>query len=163
MQRPGGVTAIAILDFIGAGTLLLFAIGAFVGGTFLGTIVGRAVSQSGSGTAGAGLGMLIGAFLGVGCLIFAAVDAALGWGMWTLKEWARIVQIIFAGFGALMQLLGVLTSLSHGRAMGIAWNLIWLGVSGFIIYYLMQPQVKAAFGQQQLHAYVPPPTPPAVS
>ena len=42
MQRPGGVTLIVVLDFIGAAICLLVALAGFVGGSFLAGEIGRA-------------------------------------------------------------------------------------------------------------------------
>ena len=150
----------AVLDYIGAGIAVLFAVLAFVGGTFMGAIISRAASQSGGAAAGAGLGAAIGAAIGVGLLISGGVSALIGWGMWSLKEWARILQIVFAGIGACLQALGILGSLVHFHILAIVWNLFWLGVNGFIIYYLIQPQVKAAFATKPAVSFAPP-VPPA--
>jgi hypothetical protein len=150
------VTILAILDFLGAGLSVLIAIAGFLGATFLAALI----SQAGRGNMGAGLGAAIGAAFGVAALIGAAISALLGWGMWSLKEWARILQIVFAGLGACVQALGLLVSLTHMRVFGMMWNLVWLAVNAFIIYYLIQPQVKAAFAQRPVVGYAPP-APPA--
>ncbi len=160
MQRPTGVTVIAVLDFIGAAFGALFAIGAFVGGTFIGAIISQAASQSGRGGMGAGIGAAIGAVIGVFFLIMAALSALLGWGMWSLKEWARIVQIVFAAIGACLQLLGIMGSMAHLNIFAVLWNLLWLAVNAYIIYYLIQPPIKAAFAGQAAAGYVPPTPPP---
>jgi uncharacterized membrane protein (DUF2068 family) len=110
---------------------------------------------------GAGLGAAIGAAFGIAALIGAAVSALLGWGMWSLKEWARILQIVFSGLGACVQALGVLASLTHFRVFAMVWNLFWLAVNAFIVYYLIQPQVKAAFAQRPVVGYAPPGPPAA--
>ncbi len=164
MQRPTGVTVLAVLDYIGAAFWLLMAVGGFLGATFLGAIISAAMERSGQGTAlGAGVGAAIGIVIGIFGLIFGGVAVLMGWGMWSLKEWARILQIVFAGIGACFQALGVLASLVHFRIFGMMWNLIWVAVNAYIIYYLIQPQVKAAFAGRPAVSYAPPvpPTPPA--
>lgn len=161
MQRPTGVTVLAVLDFLAAGLQLLGAIGAFVGGALFGAILTRAIARSGGATMGAGLGAAIGAAIGVGLLIFACISGLLGWGMWTLKDWARILQIVFAGLGGLFQVLGFLTSLFHIHVFLLLWHLIWLAIYGGIIYYLIQPHVRAAFVSRPAAAYAPPAPPVA--
>jgi hypothetical protein len=69
VQRPTGVTILAVLDFLGAGLSVLVAIAGFLGATFLGAIISQAASQSGRAGMGAGLGAVIGAAFGVAALI----------------------------------------------------------------------------------------------
>ena len=159
MQRPTGVTVLAVLDFIGAAFWLLMAVGGFVGATFLGAIISQAMSRS-DGAVGAGIGAAIGVVIGIFGLIFGAIAVLMGWGMWSLKEWARILQIVFAGIGACFDALALLIALAHFRILGMMWDLVWLAVNIFIIYYLIQPQVKVAFAPRPVVGYAPP-TPPA--
>lgn len=158
-QRPDGVTVIAVLDFIGAGFQALLAVLLFVGGAFVGTILGRLSGQS-SGALGAGVGIAIGAVLGVICLVFAAISAAVGYGLWTMKEWGRILQVVLAAVGGLLQVFGLLSSVVQGRMLALGWNVIWVAYFAWVLFYLLQPQIKAAFSRQQVGTYVPPPTAP---
>ncbi len=154
----------AVLDFIGAAFWILLALLGFLGATFLGAIISQAAARSGAGGAlGAGVGAAIGVAVGIFALIFAGLGALMGWGMWSLKEWARVLQIVFAGIGACFQILGILVALTHFRILGMMWNMVWLAVNAFIIYYLIQPQVKAAFAARPAVSYAPPvpPSPPA--
>jgi hypothetical protein len=157
------VTVLAVLDYIGAAVSVLFALLAFVGGAFMGAIISRYASPSGAGAAGAGIGAAIGAVIGVFLLIGGGISALLGWGMWNLKEWARILQIVFAAIGVLFSALGLLVALAHFRIFGLTFGLVRLAISAFIIYYLVQPHVKAAFGAPPAVSYAPPvpPAPPA--
>jgi hypothetical protein len=61
--------------------------------------------------------------------------------MLKLKNWARVVTIIFAGLAVLSGLAGFL--ISHGL---IFTSLIRIALAAWILWYLMQPEVKAAFG-----------------
>ncbi len=63
-----------------------------------------------------GIGVVIGIFYFI-----------IGWGLWTLQGWARTVALIFAILGLLNFPIGTLISI-------------------IILWYLFQPEIKAAFG-----------------
>jgi hypothetical protein len=65
--------------------------------------------------------------------------------MWKLKGWARIVSIVLFAISAVMQLLGLLGSLAHFNVFAVVWSLFWVAVDAFVIWYLVKPEVKAAF------------------
>ena len=94
--------------------------------------------------------------LGIVLLVFAAIAAVTGWGLWSLKEWARVTQIVLAALGILRTFFSIMSVFTHGHVFGIPFSLLWLAYYGWVIYYLIQPEVKAAFGQKQVAAYVPP-------
>src|SRR5262245_65949585 len=116
MGRPVGVTILAILDFLGAALCVLGGIGMLVGGGAIATAINQ---QAGSSGAGAGLVAAMGAGLGVVMLVFAAIYALVGWGLWALKNWARIITIVLLVIGIGFSLLGLVGTLTHftiGRA-----------------------------------------------
>ena len=98
MERPLGVTILAILHFIGvffaicAGLLMILGMG------FFAAALARA-ANIGSGGAGiiAGLGVVLAIFAFIG----AAISGLIGWGLWNLKNWARITAMVFAVLGML--------------------------------------------------------------
>src|SRR5262252_58582 len=99
MNRPGGVTVIAILDFIGAALCLLMGILSVVGA---GAGIMGALGQGGHGAAAAGGVMaVVAGFFTVFAFVGAAISALLGWGLWKLKNWARLITIVFAVMGVL--------------------------------------------------------------
>lgn len=145
MGRPGGVTVIAVLDFIGAGLCVLFGIMLLLGASFL----GAALSQGQAGNAAAGgLMAMLGGAASVFFLVIAAVSALIGWGLWTLKNWARIVQIIFAALG----LLNALSTLLHFSSAVLFGFVIGVAINGLVIWYLLKPEVAAAFNGNQTKA-----------
>jgi hypothetical protein len=142
MGRPVGVTILAILNFIGAAFCLLGGIAMILGGGFIATML----SQQGQGSAGAaGILAGLGAAAGVFIIIMGGVSALVGFGMWKLKGWARIVSIVLFAISAVMQLLGLLGSLAHFNVFAVVWSLFWVAVDAFVIWYLLKPEVKAAF------------------
>jgi hypothetical protein len=137
-----GVTILAILNFIGAAICLLGGIGVMLGGGFIATML----SQQGQGSAGAA-GVLagLGAAAGVFIIIMGGVSALLGFGLWKLKGWARIVSIVLFAISAVFQLLGILGTLAHFSVFALVWGVFWVAVDAFVIWYLLKPEVKAAF------------------
>ena len=149
MVRPVGVTILAILNFIGAAFCLLGGIGMILGGGFIATMLSQQ-SQGSAGAAGvlAGLGAAAGVFI----IIMGGVSALLGFGLWKLKEWARIVSIVLYGISGAFQLLALLGSLAHFNVFAFVWSIFWVAVDAFVIWYLLKPEVKAAFQPPMVRA-----------
>jgi hypothetical protein len=148
MNRPTGVTVIAILDFLGAGLSILGGLGLMLGGGFIATLINQ---QGGQGSAGAaGILAGIGAAVGVFCLIIAAIEIVLAVGLLKLKEWARIVTIVLTAIFGALGLLGLLGSFIHFNLFATAIRICILAVQAFIIMYLLKPEVKAAFQQRPM-------------
>ncbi len=140
MQRPTGVTILAVLDLIGAALCVLFALGAGALSAFLGT---AAASQSHSP-----LGVIVGlggAVAAVVFLLFAALAIAIGIGMLKLHNWARLTTIVLTALGVASALLGILTSMAHFVIGVLIYQLIVVAIDVWIIVYLLKPHVKAAF------------------
>jgi len=77
------------------------------------------------------------AVIGVIILIVSAITLLVGWGLWTGRNWARWIAIIYFGLGALSNLI----DLMQGQ-LGV---IISLFINGLIVYYLFTPRVKAFF------------------
>ena len=142
MGRPVGVTILAILNFISAAFCVLGGIVMILGGGFIATML----SQQGQGSAGAaGILAGLGAAAGIFIIIMGGVSALVGFGLWKLKGWARIVSIVLFAMSAAAQLLGILGTLAHFNVIALIWSAFWLAVDAFVIWYLLKPEVKAAF------------------
>jgi len=137
MERPTGVTILAVLAFIFAGLALLGALGLM----FMGGMLAQMVESSGMGTMLAGAG----AFVGVVVLICAALYFLVGFGLWKLKNWGRILAIIFVALGLISAAMGLFFSLSPFQAGVFAWQLFVCALDIWIIVYLLKPHVKQAF------------------
>lgn len=143
MGRPSGVTAIAVLDFLFTGFCVLFGLVMIFAGGFVATLINQ---QGGQGSAGAaGIFAGIGAAAGVFIIIIGGVCALLGIGLWKLKEWGRIINIVLWGLNGLLQVLGLFGTLAHFTVFGFLWHIFWLVIDALIIWYLLKPEVKAAF------------------
>jgi hypothetical protein len=61
-----------------------------------------------------------------------------------LKNWARITSIVLAVLG----LLGSIRNLAMGfHGSGMVMTIVFLAYYIWVVWYLLQPNVKAAFGQ----------------
>lgn len=127
MNRPTGVTVLAILAFIGGCITLM-------GGLLL-SLMGGAIGAMGGPVFAA-----IGAFAGIIFLVLGALYFVVGFGLWTLKSWAWMLAVILAGIGLALNLLQALS----GEIVGGTFGLI---VNGVVLWYMTRPHVKAAFGR----------------
>jgi hypothetical protein len=131
MQRPTGVTILAILAIIG-GVLGLLASIALIG-------LGGA-SAAGAAGQGAALGGLAAILGGVG-LLTSLLSLAFGIGAWMLKPWAWTLGIVAEGLSILLSVFAIISGSSIGS------QIVSIVIAAAIIYYLMTPTVKQAFGR----------------
>ncbi len=128
MNRPTGITILAVLSGIGgvfgllASLALLGLSGAVAGATGLGGFV-----------------VVAGLFV----LVYSVLSLALAYGFWSLKPWAWPLGI---GVQVLGIVQGVLQYMNAPET-GLISLIIGLAISAFILWYLMRPHVKAAFGR----------------
>lgn len=142
MNRPTGVTLIAVLYFIGGAFAALAGLGMVAGGGMMATIM----SQQGQ-SAGPLAGILggLGAALGIIILVMAAVDIVLGIGLIKLKEWARMVTVVVTAIFAALGAWGLITTLAHFILFATIIRVCVLALQVWIVMYLLKPEVKAAF------------------
>ncbi len=144
MDRPTGVTILAVLNFLGAALYILIGLGFILGMGILGGLMGQA---GGEGSAGAmGMMMGLGAVAGVIFIVLSLIPLLIGWGLWKLKNWARIVCLVLMALGALAALAGVAIAGLAGEMISAGFNVIFLALYAWILWYLTRPHVKQAFG-----------------
>jgi hypothetical protein len=81
------------------------------------------------------------AIWGIIYLILALASLAFAYGAWTLQPWAWMLGI---GLEAISIILAIVIGLATNT---LGSQIIGIIISGVIIYYLMTPDVKKAFGQ----------------
>jgi uncharacterized membrane protein (DUF2068 family) len=140
MQRPTGVTIIAILSFLGAAACIMLGLFSFVGGAVIAKMLANMPGMS-------ALGGGIVAALGVVFLLIGALYAITGYGLWALKNWGRVIMIVLMALGLVFGLLGLVAVFSNFTAGAIVMQVIRLAICAWILWYLFQPNVKQAFGQ----------------
>jgi hypothetical protein len=122
-NRPTGVTILAILEALGAIYFL------FIGVTeFLGTATIRSLAYFGISH---GVFTLIPRIIGTALLILGLVSIVLAWGLWIGKGWVRMIALVFA-------ILGIIINLMSFHVIGII-------IDAVIVYYLTRPNVKQFF------------------
>lgn len=139
MERPTGVTILAVLYFIGAAFLGLCGILFIVGGSML-----SGLAQSGG--PGSALFAMGGAVVGGIFLVLALLDLAIGIGFIKLQNWARVLAIVLIAIGVLFGLLSLAGMLAHFMLFVLVFRLIFLAIEIWILLYLFKPHVKQAFG-----------------
>jgi hypothetical protein len=130
MQRPRIITILAVLAAIGG----VFGILAGIGLMGLGAV---------SGVVGAGFlvgGLAI--FWGLLTLVLSVAELAFAYGAWGLKPWAWMLGIVLQGVSIFMALINWVGGGSD--FFSFLFNAV---ISGVIIYYLLTPEVKRAFGK----------------
>ncbi|MDI6917577.1 MAG: hypothetical protein QMC80_07250 [Thermoplasmatales archaeon] len=112
-ERPAGITILAVLMFISG---IMWMIVGVVSGYYTAMLPG-----------GAGAGLTgYATICTIVLVIVGLVYFLIGWGLWTLKGWARTIAIILAILS--------LCNIPVGTIIGI-----------IILWYLFKPEIKAAF------------------
>jgi hypothetical protein len=145
-QRPLGVTIIGIVGIL-VGCLALLA-GLAV------TVFGIAFIPN-IGDFGGILSAFGGLISVVGIIVvFAAVvELIVCWGLLSRKYWAWLVALI-------LEVLGIIGSLGTLMGSPVA-ALPGLAIGAVVIWYLLQPHVRAWFERRQAPAAAYPPPPPS--
>jgi len=133
-MRPVGVTAIAILTWLRAsfyalGGLMLIGVG---------HLSARLVSAIATDSFLERLVSGLGKTLGVCALAIAIGFVIVGFGLWQLKNWARVATLVLAAIWLLSALFGV-------ARYPTAFHIVRVLVDVAILVYLLLPNVKRLF------------------
>jgi uncharacterized membrane protein (DUF2068 family) len=77
--------------------------------------------------------------LGIITLISAIASLAFAYGAWTLQPWAWMLGLVIQGVNVILAIISLIR--------GDFSSIVSLIIAGIIIYYLMTPEIKRAFGQ----------------
>lgn len=135
MQRPTGVTILAILAIVAGILGLLIGLTGFGVGS-LRVLGGIATLRPAMG--GMGLATILGSFLVV---VGAVLSLAFGFGALNLSGWAWSLGV----FVQILHLIGYILRLLGGNRPGA--SLIGILLAAGYLYYLYRPHVRAAFGK----------------
>jgi hypothetical protein len=133
MNRPTGVTILAVLDFCGV---------------FLAILLGCAFLFGGALSAALGMPLIgASAVVAAACCFAGAVLAVFnGIGLLKLQNWARILTIVLVVLSLIGAVLGVLNGVFHFRIFLTVREIIVAGIDLIILRYLFKAEIKSAFG-----------------
>jgi len=133
LSRPTGVTILAVLQLI---TSILSVIAGLTA-LFARDAISKQLSTAPNAPPELAAGLPV--WIGWLFLLTGALGLVLAWGLFMLKGWAWLLTLIFQGLNILSNLASF-GSNSGGAVLGIV-------IAAVIIYYLLRPEVKRAFGK----------------
>lgn len=128
MQRPIGITILAVLALLGGVVALMAGLAIFGVATFYAEAPEALQTY--------------GAFVGAFALGYAALSLVVAFGFWSLQSWAWPIGIVLGVLGV----INALTQYAQSQSQ-LPGLIVSLGISLFILWYLYQPHVKTAFGR----------------
>ena len=150
-MRPIGITILSVLA--GVFGILLVMGGVLVAA--LANVIKELIEANASTLGLASMGIDFGtlftaALMAIAAiaLIFGVLHLAVAYGFWIGGGWSRWLAIV-------LSILGII-----GGVIALPGGIVPIVIYGVIVWYLMQPYVKAFFGQGP--SPVPPPAPPPV-
>ena len=129
MQRPTDITILVVLSAI-VGVLGTLGSLALIGSRLAGGIL---ASEFG----------MLGVFGGLIILLVGSVfNLVFADGAWNLRPWAWVLGLIGEGLALVSAVVGILSTGNIGGQ-----QIVNIVIPAIIIYYLMTPEVKKAFGR----------------
>ncbi|MFL6390156.1 MAG: DUF2127 domain-containing protein [Terriglobales bacterium] len=137
MTKPMGVRIIATGSFLEAAVIAIMGIRPML------PVIYQLLNTSNYETSN-GLAE-IAAMAVLDSFVFAVLHVLAGWGLWKLKNWARVLAIILSTLAAVFELLRWL----FAHHLGVSY-ILSIGISAVIIFYLTRPSVAAVFSQDSV-------------
>lgn len=140
MERPAGITVLAFAMFTAAAILLVLSYFCFS----IGSVIGEVVRTPGMPI----FRMLGAAAMGVILLVMAILCALAGAGLWRVQSWGRALSILLVAISVVLSVIGIAAGLVYPQMRLVIDRIIALGVDLLVLWYLVQPHVKQAFGDR---------------
>jgi hypothetical protein len=120
----------------------------FVAAGFLFFFMGSTGASATAPTHGIVAAMLaaLGAAAGVLFLLFGGVHIVLAIGIFRLRNVARVCTVFLFLLIAAGACLGLIATLLNYSYIALAWNISLLCAAALALWYLLRPEIKAAFG-----------------
>jgi hypothetical protein len=139
--RPIGITILAVLGFLSVLFYLIMTVIALVNPAQANNLL---QGMSGGGAGPAPLQQLA-AILPAYFLITGLISGGLSWGLWNLKNWARIVCLVLIVISVIGGAVGIAAAWSHSTVPATISALVRLLIAILIFVYLCSSGVRAAF------------------
>lgn len=140
-KRPWGVSLLAILFFVAVvsySILTFLAIAAPE--TLRSVLIGLSPQGSGPETL-----LNMGGLLMIYFLVMGVVAAVVGYGLWTLRNWARWIVIVITALSLLAAVAGTVQVLNNIELSTVLFGLVRIGLSALLLWYLWTSNVRVAF------------------
>ena len=136
MKRPAGVTFLAVIAIIYGIFSLLLALLGLLGSTLLAAGVAAAAIRYSAGTL---------AYATITDTVLGILYLAFGLGAFRLRGWAWTTGIAALVLDVVRQLVGfVLHGFSASNSVGASITIV---IALLLLWYLLRPNVRAAFGK----------------
>jgi len=137
-NKPAGIALITVWLFLNG----LFTLGAAAAPLFVLDLLGFA-----------GLSGAVPIIAALVTLAIAIAYFALGWGLWALRDWARLATIVLSAIGLVFGLVAAVVFLFGIEIGGVRLGFSGLGLgfligvtlNGLIIWYLLKPDIQDLF------------------
>jgi hypothetical protein len=140
-KRPWGVSLMAVLYFIGAGFYVVLLSMALAVPTALHALL-NGLSPQGSGPA---ILLNLGRVLAIYFTIMIVVAGLLGYGMWALKNWSRLITAFITAVSLIVGIVFFVRIASGVNPSTLLLELFRVGLCVLVLWYLWRPNVRAAF------------------
>ena len=138
MQRPLGVTILAILALISGVLVIIGALALFGAGAALATPSGQG-AIAGSPNANIAGPAAIG--LGLVALVTGLLNFVFGVGALQLRRWAWSLGVVLQLITIVQAVVGII------QGDSLVGEILPIVISAIILFYLFQPRIQAAFGR----------------
>ncbi|MGA7275569.1 MAG: hypothetical protein WCC03_19815 [Candidatus Acidiferrales bacterium] len=141
-SRPVGIVLFAILYLLNAAFYGYLTVLGFFARDKLAAFLNTSTSPAGVGPSGL---LSLGNLLPFYFVAMAAVTLVLAFGMWRLKNWARIVTMLLIGISLLDAAFMLLKTFAHFVAADFARLLVATTIGIVVLWYLNLKAVRASF------------------
>ena len=145
--RPSGITVLAILHFVIAALVLPSgALWIWVMGLLADPEIAAQAALPANLNEQVALLMRLGKTAGWILIVFGLLKLVSGVGLWKLRNWGRRLTLGLAALAVLLSLPGIADAVAEGDPFSFLLGLLFGVGYGVIVWYLLRPEVKRAFG-----------------